>query len=111
MVSNGVQTLRIMNHPKIVFLFVCLVALMLSAPVLNAAPRGGGGGGHHFAAGGGRPGMAARPGMGAWRGQRWAGGNWRGGNGGSNWQGRHWGHGGNWHGGNWHNGHHHGHNN
>ena len=56
---------------------------MLSAPVLNAAPRGGGGGGgggHHFSGMGGRPGMAGRPGMGAWGGQRWAGGNWRGGN-------------------------------
>lgn len=36
---------------------------------------------------GGHPGMAGRPGMGAWHGGNWHGGNW---------------HGGNWHG-NWHN--------
>src|SRR5437660_1405287 len=37
-----------MNHPKIVFLFGCLVELMLSAPILNASPRGDGYGGTQY---------------------------------------------------------------
>ena len=93
--SNVVEILPIMNNSKLPFFLGCVAAVMLSAPVLTAAPRGGSGGGHggHFM--GGRPGMAGRPGMGAWGGQRWGGGNWHGG---SNWHG----------GGNWHGGHHHG---
>src|SRR6266536_2890726 len=91
-----------MNNSKLLFSLACLVAVMLTAPVLTAAPRGSGGRGHHFSSMGARPGMGGRPGMGSWSGQRWSGGNWRGGN----WSGRN-GHGGNWNGGNWagHNGH------
>src|SRR5438477_551761 len=54
-----------MNNSKLPFFLGCVAAVMLSAPVLMAAPRGGGHG--HFM--GGRPGMAGRPGMGAWGGQ------------------------------------------
>ena len=81
-----------MNNPKSLLFLSCLVAVMLSAPILTAAPRGGGGfsGGHHFSS------MGARPGMGSRSGQRWSGGNWRGGN----WSGNNW-HGGNWNR-NWH---------
>jgi hypothetical protein len=85
-----VEILAIMKNSKLLFSLGCVVAVMLSAPVLTAAPHGGGGGGGRGFMGG-RPGMMGRPGMGAWGGQRW-GGNWHGGN---------W-HGGNWHGGNWH---------
>ena len=92
MVWIEIQT--IMNHSKLLFLFGCIAAVMLSAPVLTAAPRGGGGGGgHNFM--GAHPGMGGHPGMNGWGSHRWSGGNWHGGN---------W-HGGNWHGGNW--GHHH----
>src|SRR5437870_3854036 len=62
-----------MNNSKLLFFLACLVAVMLTAPVLTAAPRGGGGRGHHLSS------MGTRPGMGTWSGQRWSGGNLHGG--------------------------------
>src|ERR1043166_9537372 len=57
-----------MNNSKLLFVLGCVVAVMLTAPILSAAPRGGGGG-HQMMAG--HPGMAGRPGMGACHRANW----------------------------------------
>src|SRR6266566_2097054 len=59
-----------MNNPKSLLFLGSLVAVMLSSPILTAAPRGGGGfsGGHHLTS------MGARPGLGSRGGRGWDGG-------------------------------------